>query len=267
MRIVSMALNVPGPVALARAVADGATAIKIEPPWGDPLRTLCPVWYDELHRGVPIEPIDLKSVTGAMRMRELLADADIFLASHRPAALSRLRLDPPSLCEDCPQLRHINIVGDTTTPEEAGHDLTYQARAGLLRQDLPLTLVADMVGAERTHALIKEVMAHPGAVRVVGLFDALHDLTAPLRYGLTGSGHHLGGGNPAYGIYTASDGTIAVAALEPHFRARFYEALGLPDGADPSAVFATKTAAEWEEWAQARDIPLVRCQTPSHAAP
>ena len=69
MRVVSMALNVPGPVALARAVAEGAQAIKIEPPWGDPLASLCRPWYDELHAGIRIEPIDLKSVAGAIRMR------------------------------------------------------------------------------------------------------------------------------------------------------------------------------------------------------
>ena len=37
VRIVSLAQNVPGPVALARLVADGATAIEVEPPAGDPL--------------------------------------------------------------------------------------------------------------------------------------------------------------------------------------------------------------------------------------
>ena len=263
VRIVSMALNVPGPVAVARAVAGGAEAIKVEPPWGDPLATLCRRWYDDLHAGVRIERIDLKTVEGAMRMRELLGGADVFLASHRPAALARLRLDPPSLSEDFPDLRHVNIVGDTANPEEAGHDLTYQARAGLLSQSLPLTLIADMAGAERTHGVLADVMQHPGDVRVVGLFDALRDLAAPLSYGLTGSGNPLGGGNPAYGIYATREGAIAVTALEPHFRARLFEGLGLDDGADPTAVFATRTAAEWEAWAASRDIPLVRCLAPS----
>ena len=64
---------------------------------------------------------------------------------------------------------------------------------------MPLTLVADMVGAERAHAAIKDVMHEPGASRVVGLYDALRDLAAPLHHGLTAPGGHLGGGNPAYG--------------------------------------------------------------------
>ena len=76
------------------------------------------------------------------------------------------------------------------------------------------------------------------------------------RAGLTAAGGHLGGGNPAYAVYAARDGKIAVGALESHFRARLFEGLGLPDGADPSAVFGTRTAIEWEEWAASRDLPL-----------
>src|SRR5215212_1317226 len=133
MRVVSIALNVPGPVALSRAVAQGATAIKIEPPWGDALATLCKPWYDELHKGIQVERVDLKSINGHTRIQELLETSDIFFASQRPSALSRLKLDAVSLAGDFPQLRHVNIVGDTAKPEEAGHDLTYQARAGLLR--------------------------------------------------------------------------------------------------------------------------------------
>ena len=252
-----MAQNVPGPVAVSRLVAEGWRATKIEPPSGDPLAGLCRTWYDDLHRGVTVERIDLKSTDGAMRMKSLLIDADVFLASHRPAALARLGFDTAALRPDFPSLRHVNIVGDTANPEEPGHDLTYQARAGLLGGAMPLTLIGDMVGAERAHAAIKDVMHQPGASLTVGLYDVLRDLAAPLHHGLTASGGHLGGGNPAYAIYAAREGAIAVTALEPHFRARLYEGLSLADGADPSAVFATKTAAEWERWAAERDIPLV----------
>jgi alpha-methylacyl-CoA racemase len=257
VRIVSMAQNVPGPVAIARLAAEGWHAVKIEPPWGDPLEGLCKPWYDELHHGVRVERVDLKSADGLARLTPMLAAADVFFASHRPSALARLGLDAAALGARFPALRHVNIVGDTANPEEPGHDLTYQARAGLLRSAMPLTLIADMVGAERAHAAIKDVMSTPGTSRIVGLYDALRDLAAPLYHGLTAAGGHLGGSNPAYGIYAAREGAVAVTALEPHFRARLYEGLGLTDGDDPSAVFATKTAIEWEQWAAARDLPLV----------
>jgi alpha-methylacyl-CoA racemase len=252
-----MALNVPGPVAVARLVAEGARAIKIEPPWGDPLEALCKAWYEELHAGVTVERINLKSPEGSTRARSLLGDADVFLASHRPSALARLGLDAATLRDIFPSLRHVNIVGDSANPEEPGHDLTYQARAGLLRNELPLTLVGDMAGAERAHAVMKDTMQQRGASCVVGLYDALRDLAAPLHHGLTAAGGHLGGANPVYAIYAAREGTVAVAALEPHFRSRFYASLGLAHGDDPSAVFATKTALEWERWATEHDLPLV----------
>jgi alpha-methylacyl-CoA racemase len=258
VRIVSMAQNVPGPVAVSRAVAEGASAIKIEAPWGDPLEGLCNAWYLDLHKSVRVERLDLKSSGGVGQLKVFLSDADVFVASHRPSALARLGLDAASLTGEFPSLRHINIVGDTANPEEPGHDLTYQARAGLLQDAMPLTLIADMAGAERAHAAIKDVMHEPGASRVIGLFDALRDLAAPLHYGLTAVGGPLNGANPAYAIYPTRDGAIAVGALEPHFRARLYEGLELPDGADLSEVFKTRTAAEWEHWAAARDLPLVK---------
>ena len=260
MRLVSMAANVPGPVAVSRLVAGGASAVKIEAPWGDQLAVICPAWYAELHAGVRVERLDLKTPPGIAALKALLRDSDVFLASHRPSALERLGLDAGSLVREFPALRHVNIVGDTMDPESPGHDLTYQARAGLLGHGaaaLPLTLLADMMGAERAHAAVLSVMHKPrGSSVVVGLYDALRDVAAPLYHGLTAVGGHLGGGNPAYGIYAAREGAIAVAALEPHFRARLYESLGLPDGADPSAVFATRTAIEWEAWAAERDLPL-----------
>ncbi|MDP2390920.1 MAG: CoA transferase [Acidobacteriota bacterium] len=257
MKIVSMAQNVPGPVAVARLVAAGASAIKIEAPWGDPLHGFCRPWYDELHAGVTIARLDLKSADGMRALMDLLGSADVFIASHRPSALGRLGLDAPALAMRFPLLRHLNIVGNTAHPEEPGHDVTYQAQAGLLQGGLPKTLLADLLGAERAHAAVLEMMHKgPGGSRVVGLFDALKDLTAPLRHGLTAPGGVLGGANPAYGVYAARDGAVAVGALEPHFRERLYAALGLADGSPIAAVMTTRTAAEWEHWAAERDLPV-----------
>jgi alpha-methylacyl-CoA racemase len=257
MKIVTMAPNVPGPVAVARLVAGGASAVKIEAPWGDPLEGFCKSWYDELHAGVTIARLDLKTPDGMRSLMDLLGSADVFIASHRPAALARLALDAPALATRFPLLRHVNIVGDTAHPNEPGHDLTYQAQAGLLQGGLPKTLLADLMGAERTHGAVLDMMRQgPGGSRTVGLFDALSVLTAPLRHGLTAPGGVLGGGNPAYGVYAAKDRRVAVGALEPHFRERLYAALGLADGSPLTDIMATRTAAEWETWAAERDIPI-----------
>jgi alpha-methylacyl-CoA racemase len=258
MNIITIAQNVPGPVAVARLVRRGARAIKIEPPSGDQLAALCPAWYTELHEGVTVHRLDLKSAEGGRALRSMLRECDVFIASQRPAALARLGLDAATMTRQFPNSRHLNIVGDTSHPEHAGHDLTYLAQHGLLQAAMPLTLIADMLGAERAYTAAIELMQEPpGTNRVIGLADAIDDLAAPLRHGLTAPGGVLGGGNPAYAIYAAREGAIAVAALEPHFRARLYAALGLADGSDPGNVFATRTAIEWEQWARPLDLPIV----------
>lgn len=268
MRVISIAQNVPGPVAVARLVQRGARAIKIEPPAGDQLERFCKPWYDELHAGVRVERLDLKSAAGMAALKSMLAECDLFIASQRPAALQRLGLDAAALTREFPALRHLNIVGDTANPEHAGHDLTYLAQHGMLRRDMPPTLIADMVGAERAYTAAIELMqSPPGSHRVIGLADAIHDLAAPLRHGLTAPGGILGGGNPAYRIYAAREGAVAVAALEPHFRTRLYESLGLADGTDLSETFRTKTAAEWEAWALPLDLPLVAIRETRGQAP
>jgi alpha-methylacyl-CoA racemase len=258
MRIISIAQNVPGPVAVARLVRRGAHAIKIEPPAGDQLASLCPAWYAELHEDVAVQRLDLKSGDGRSALNGMLETCDILIASQRPAALSRLGLDAGTLQRDFPHARHLNIVGDTAHPEHAGHDLTYVAQHGLLGGAMPRTLIADMVGAERAYTAAIELMQEPpGSSRVVGLADAIRDVAAPLRHGLTARGGPLGGGNPAYAIYAAREGAVAVAALEPHFRSRFYQALGLADGSDPQHALRDKSAQEWEAWARDRDLPIV----------
>ncbi len=179
------------------------------------------------------------------------------LTSQRPAARARLGLDRAALTARYPRLRGVAVVGDTAAPERAGHDVTYQAECGLVRDQLPVTLLADLAGADEVVSAVLLVLREPpGTWRTVGLRDALDGFAAPRRYGLTTSGGRLGGGDPAYGIYAARDGLVAVAALEPHFRARLYAALALPLDAPLTATVRTRTCAEWAAFARAHDLPL-----------
>ncbi len=259
IRVISMALNVPGPLAAARLREAGAAVIKIEPPTGDPLESLCPSWYSELHRHVQIERLDLKSLGARERIRELLRGAQLFLSGQRPAALARLTLDAQSLAVDprTAHLRTLNIVGDTSHPEHAGHDLTYVAAAGLLGREMPRTLLADVLGSERAFTAAVLLLRQPEGSRAeVGLVDSLDAIVAPLRHGLTRPGGRLGGGLPAYGLYDARDGQIAIAALEPQFRARLYGALGRPLDGALTGAFLSRTAGEWEAWGREHDVPI-----------
>lgn len=254
VRIVSMALNLPGPLAIARLAAEGATVVKVEPPGGDPLAALCPSFYAELHLQVDVERVDLKSETGRARLLDLLTGADVFLSSQRPSALARLGLEPEALTHT----RWVNIVGDCVAPEAPGHDLTYQARAGLVGESLPPGLYADVLGSERAFSAVLLLLRQPEGTRLdVGLFDSLGPHVAMAAHGLTAPGGPLGGGLPVYGLYPTRTGRVAIAALEPHFRARLYTALALPDDSDLAGAMMTRTAVEWEQWGREHDLPIV----------
>lgn len=267
VRVVSLAQNVPGPVAVARLVAEGASAVKIEPPGGDPLEGFCRGWYGDLHRGVRVLRVDLKTAAGRQRLNTLLEPADLLVTSQRPSALDRLGLDPVTLADAYPRLAVIQIVGDVASPETPGHDLTYQARAGLLGAEMPRTLLADLLGAERvvSTALLLLRQKKRGAV-LLGLEQCLDALTAPLLHGLTSPRGRLGGGLPAYRIYAAREGRVAVAALEPHFRLGLYKALGVPEGQDLEAVMRTRTALQWERWARPYGLPIAAIRRAPSAA-
>lgn len=258
-----MALNAPGPVAAAHLRDAGAQVTKVEPPGGDPLAAFSPGWYGELHAAVTVARLDLKTTAGAASMRSLLADADLFLSSQRPSALQRLALDPASLAGDerTRHVRTLNIVGELDRPEVAGHDLTYLAQAGLLGREMPRALVADILGAERTFATALQLLRQPpGTGAQVGLFDSLRPLAAALRHGLTAPRALLGGGLPAYGVYDALEGRVAIAALEPHFQERLYRLLELPFGSDLTAAMRRRPAHEWQAWGVAHDVPIAACR-------
>jgi crotonobetainyl-CoA:carnitine CoA-transferase CaiB-like acyl-CoA transferase len=265
MRIVTLAVNVPGPVAAARLRSLGAAVTKVEPPSGDPLAMAAPAWYAELAEGQTVVALDLKDAGDRARLDALLAESDLLLTSTRPAALERLGLGWVDLHARHPHLPLVAITGHPAPHQDrAGHDLTYQAACGLLTPpEMPRTLLADLAAAERAVSaalalLLGRTRGGPARKMEVTLADAAAELAAPLRHGLTAPGGWLGGGWDAYGLYRAGEGWVAVAALEPHFRARLAESLGIaePSHAALETAFLARTAAEWEAWADAHDLPI-----------
>ncbi|HZY16003.1 MAG TPA: CoA transferase, partial [Ramlibacter sp.] len=149
LRILSLALNLPGPAALMRSRRLGATCVKLEPPAGDPMGHYDPAAYAELHQGVKVLQADLKTPTGQATLHRELARSDVLLTSFRPSALRKLGLDWRALHGRYPMLSQVAIVGAPgERAEQPGHDLTYLADNGLVPGlELPATLYADMSGS------------------------------------------------------------------------------------------------------------------------
>jgi alpha-methylacyl-CoA racemase len=265
VRVVALATNIPGPLAAARLRAMGASVMKLEPLAGDPLESASPRWYSEICAGLDVVRINPREPKERDALHGRVRGADVLLTTMRGSALTRLGLGWDELHRAAPRVVHVAVTGEGAPYEDrAGHDLTYQARAGLLSPPaMPRTLVADLAAAERIvsavlAALVLRARTGRGIRADVAIVDAAMEFNAPLRYGLTGERDVLGGGLPAYNLYRASDGWIAVAALEAHFMDRLRAELQLATLDTPNLrdAFARRTVAQWEELAAAADLPL-----------
>jgi alpha-methylacyl-CoA racemase len=266
VRVLTLAVNLPGPVAASRLCDMGATVVKVEPPGGDPLARMCPGYYAELIDGQEVVALDLKDREGRISLDDHLENMDLLLTASRPAALGRLGLSWPGLRVRFPRLCQVAIVGHPPPDDDApGHDLTYQARFGTLSPPgMPAVLVADLAGAERAVSaalslLFARERGRGAGYEQVALSEAARSFAGPLRWGLTAAGGILGGGFPGYGLYRAREGHVAVAALEKHFWDGLWEEFGVEgdERRDLERIFQTRTAEQWEEWAAERDLPLV----------
>src|SRR5262249_40154882 len=156
-----------------------------------------------------------------------------------------------------PRLCCAGIIGYHPPFEErSGHDLSYLADTGLLSPPaVPKSLFVDLAGAEKCVSLALALLLNllrtgQAGCGFVSLHECAQELAEPLKAGLTAPGGVLSGDFPFYSIYPASDGWIAVAALEPHFSSGLLAELGLQQADRPTLekVFRSRSAGEWETW-------------------
>ena len=283
IRVLSLALNLPGPAAVMRLRALGAPCTKLEPtpapgyPSADPMAIYSPKAYAQLHAGVRVVRADLKTQAGQDRLHTLLAQTDVLITSFRPSALDKLGLSWRRLHRAHPSLCQVAIQGEEGERGEIpGHDLTYLAAHGLVQGlNLPPTLYADMAGSlaacEAALALLwqrAQSRTGQGARKEVGLSESAAHLSLPWHWGLTQPSGQVGGAHAGYRVYACRNGRVAVAALEPHFAQRLCQVAGMacPDAMahllTPKAFtqlkrfFGGQTRAELERLALAHDLPL-----------
>ncbi len=287
-RILSLALNLPGPAALMRCRRMGATCVKLEPPSGDPMGHYNQPAYAQLHEGVKVLAADIRTEPGRKVLDRELAKADVLLTSFRPSAIEKLGLGWNALHRLHPGLSHVAIVGAPgARAEEPGHDLTYLADNGLVTgMELPATLYADMSGSLlASEAVLQAALPRNeryagtgeggarGVFIEVALSEAAAWLALPRTWGLTQPSGAVGGAHAGYRIYRCRDSRAAVAALEPHFAAALCAAAGAPasdlramfDPATHAAITAFMLSHSREELdgiAREKDIPLYTMAAP-----
>ena len=251
VNVLSLAPNLPGPIAARRLADMGAKVTKIEGPIGDLMAQAAPQYYEWLCTGQDVVQLNLKEEVDRGQLKELLSTCDVLITSSRPAALARLGLSWEELHAAYPRLCQVAIVGHSGDDADlAGHDLTYQAHAGtLLPPAMPTVPVADLAGAElAVQAALALLLgrnagegsaaqgadskgaesqvedgtaAGGGGYHEVALADAAEAFAMPAQFGLSAPGGLLGGALPGYRIYEAAPaggaevGAVGAEAGEP----------------------------------------------------
>ncbi|MEU6019092.1 CoA transferase [Streptomyces sp. NPDC047515] len=188
----------------------GAEVIRIEPPGGDPLRGMPPAcsgvsarWL-ALNRGKQAVEIDIKSDAERRRLREMAADADVFLHNWAPGKAAELGLEAADFAAVNSALVYAYTSGWAGRLPGApmGTDFMVQARTGFGEAVRPqgeppapslmtlLDVLGGLLGTEAVLAglLLRERTGH--GVRVdSSLLGAADTLTAP-ALGRAARGEH-----------------------------------------------------------------------------
>jgi alpha-methylacyl-CoA racemase len=253
---------------------------------GDPLRSWSPPIFAFLNQSKYSLSVDLSRPEVAERIRQLAKSCDILIEQFRPGVMARLGLGYSDIRPLNPRLVYCSITGfgqDGSDATIAGHDLMYQAKAGLLPQSdlapLPSTLLAD-IGAGGFAAALNILLALRRAEHTgsgchldISMTDGLlawqldRVVSAMNPVGQGDLADRLHGSSPRYAIYRTLDGQyLAAAPLEDKFWKAFADLIGLPDqlrddARTPAAtsdavaqLIAAKPAAHWVEAMGGKDV-------------
>jgi crotonobetainyl-CoA:carnitine CoA-transferase CaiB-like acyl-CoA transferase len=305
VRIVEAGLLVQGPQAAALLGAWGAAVIKVElPGFGDQARWL-PVqpgdprsaYFTACNRGKRSITLDMRRPAGRDVFLRLADAADVVISNFTPGTMEAWGLGYDVLADR--NARVVYAAGSTFGPEgpdamRPGNDLSGQAAGGLISTtgapgDAPTPVGATIADHIASQNLACGVLAALFARERTGrgqrvdtsllggqLWAQASEITACLLTGRAAG--RANRGNPLipgiFGIFSTSDGWIALAGVSPVDRARFYDVIGRADLNERFAdflywddtkaelfpildeVFATRTT---QAWCDVLDAAGIRC--------
>jgi len=276
IRILDLTRLLPGAFATALLGDLGAEVVKIEQPGaGDPMRVYEPrigdasafTWVtDRNKRSVALNLRDARGREAALR---LAAGVDVLVEGFRPGVAARLGIGYEAVRSVNPALVYCSITGygaDGPSAQEAGHDVNYVGRAGLLSVTgagglpaIPGIQVGDLGGgsllgvAGLLAALVRAQRTGEGDHVDVSMTDGAFALQALMLGVYFADGRPpgleselLNGRFPCYAVYECADGRhLTVGPLEPPFWKELCEGVGRPDLLPTQ--FEAGALAQWRE--------------------
>jgi crotonobetainyl-CoA:carnitine CoA-transferase CaiB-like acyl-CoA transferase len=247
LRVLDFSWGLPGALCTMVLADNGADVIKVEPPEGDPQRSMPS--FAQWHRGKRGIVVDLKAEAELARARELAAQSDVLVQSWRPGVAERLGLGYEDLCSANPGLVYCAITGFGPKGPLAklrGYDAVVGAKAGLLSYtDRPRYSAILGASFSTSQAALQGILA---ALYVRGRTGRGQKVETSLVQGLSGYdlygwlGPQLKGefaeqprtGSTFSSImgvvgFTNDGGWLQFSNFRPHLAAAFIEAVGLTE--------------------------------------
>jgi crotonobetainyl-CoA:carnitine CoA-transferase CaiB-like acyl-CoA transferase len=262
LRVLDLSQFLPGPHFTMMMADHGAEVIRIEPPAGEPTRTIgarqgnASVWFRNTHRGKKSVVLDLKRAEGIAAFMKLAQSADVIVEAFRPGVVDRLGIGYGAVSAVNPRIVYVSITAFGQTGPMAGrpaHDLSIQAESGVVslncapdgRPVLPGLPAADMVSSLMAMngvmmALLRRERTGRGDYIDISMQDSLLSWLVNVIGPVFAEdrdlmlAHERGfGGNAFYNIYTCADGRhLSLGGSEVKFAANLLTALQRPDLVD-----------------------------------
>jgi crotonobetainyl-CoA:carnitine CoA-transferase CaiB-like acyl-CoA transferase len=260
VRVLDLALFLPGPY-LSQLMADhGAEVIKLEPPGeGDPGRHIGlgehghSVFFRNLNRGKKSVSLDLKTAAGREALLRIAATVDVFIEAFRPGVAARLGFDYETVRLRNPRVIYVSLTafGQTGPYRDVpAHNLACEALAGTVSvnvgQDgqpaMPHVPVSDFAAASMglagvLMALYRREKTGAGDRLDISMHDAalawLPNVLGPVfveKRAPVPQHERTWGGGAFYRIYRTADGRhVVLGGQELKFARNLLTEWGRPD--------------------------------------
>jgi alpha-methylacyl-CoA racemase len=306
VKIIELAGIGPGPFAGMLLSDMGADVVRIDRAQQVSPAAFVKPNREPLFRGRRSIGVDLKKPEGVETVLRLVEQADALFEGFRPGVTERLGLGPDECLARNPRLVYARMTGwgqDGPMAQAAGHDINYIALAGALahfgreggKPTPPINLVGDFGGGGMFMAfglvcgILEARQSGKGQVIDAAMVDGSAVLMS-MMWGFVELGfwdermgvNVLDTGAPFYDTYETADGKfVSLGSLEPQFYAELIRRLGLESEELPAqmdrsgwamlrtkftALFKTKTRAEWDDILRGSDACYAPVLTMSEAA-
>lgn len=192
LTVVEITTNIAGPFACRLLADNGATVIKVEPPWGAPFRNRN-LWYDthdadeytyrflQYNASKHSITLDLKADQGKAILWELLDEADVFIENASAGTMANLGFPWDEMHDRNPELIYCSITGygeSGSFSDLPAYDTAVQGMAGWVHY------VGDLDDTPETTGI--SLIDHS-----TGLYAVIGVLMALVNRALTGTGQRV----------------------------------------------------------------------------